>query len=100
MIYDRPLPSMRSLRQLATWDGPFPIKSYRLVIGAERYGFGSDMLAFLKLFPHDEVFRDRDDFLEKCRVLETTIRSEQVVTQPDGARFSEKGKFTIGAHGP
>lgn len=77
MVYNRPLPSMRSLRQLASWNGPFPVKGYRLVIAADRYGFGSNMQAFLKLFPHDEVFHSRDDFLERCRDLEILIYSEQ-----------------------
>ena len=81
MRYTRPLPSMRSLKKLATWDGPFPMKSYRMMVGANRYCFGSDMAAFLELFPHDEVFRSRDDFLVKCQELELMIRCEGYVTR-------------------
>lgn len=72
----RKLPPMRSLRKLAMWDGPFPMKSRRLVMAAERFGFGDDMITFLKLFPRDEVFRSRDEFLERCELLETIIFSE------------------------
>ena len=77
MIYTRPLPSMRSLKQLASSDGPFPTKSYHMVVSAEQSGFGADMLAFLNLFPHDEAFLSREDFLQKCQELEIAIYSER-----------------------
>ncbi len=77
MTYNKPLPSMRSLKQLALCDGPFPMKGYRLASGAERCGFGRDMQAFLQLFPHDATFRSRDDFLKRCQDIETIIRSER-----------------------
>lgn len=76
-MYDRPLPPIRKLRKLASWDGPFPMKSYRMVTSANRFGFDEDTIAFLKLFPHDEVFQSRDDFLERCRDLKIFIRSER-----------------------
>jgi hypothetical protein len=77
MTYTGQLPSLSKLRKLAEWDGPFPMKSYRIVIGAERYGFDTSVIQFLQLFPHDEVFRSRNDFLQRCQNLETIIRSEQ-----------------------
>ena len=76
MTYDRPLPPMRNLKKLATWDGPFPMKGYRMVIGANRYGFDDDTIHFLQLFPHDAVFRSRDDFLKRCQDLELFIVQE------------------------
>lgn len=89
MMYNRTLPSMHNLKKLADWDGPFPMKGYRIVIGADRYGFDDDTIHFLKLFPHDAVFRDRDDFLRLCEELEILIRSEwersaAIVSSPQG----------------
>jgi hypothetical protein len=75
--YDKPLPSIRKLKKLAEWDGPFPMKSYRVIIGANRYGFDDDTLNFLDLFPHDTVFQSRGDFIERCEKLEATIRAKQ-----------------------
>lgn len=77
MQYDKPLPPIRKLKKLAEWDGPFPMKSYRLVIGASRYGFDDDTIWFLEQFPHDAVFKSRSDFLERCEQMEATIRAEQ-----------------------
>ena len=76
MLYNRPLPPIRDLKKLATWDGPFPMKGYRAVIGADRYGFDDDTIRFLQLFPHDAVFQNRDDFLQRCEELEGLIREE------------------------
>ena len=86
MTYDQPLPSMRSLRKLASWDGPFPMKSYHMILGAQRYGFGSDMIGLLRQFPHDDVFRSRDDFINRCKELEIRIQS-------DRAPISSRRKF-------
>lgn len=80
MAYARPLPSIRSLGKLASWDGPFPMKAYRMVVGADHYGFGEDMLAFLALFPHDMIFHDRHEFLERCKELESSIALERSAT--------------------
>ena len=77
MTYDRRLPSMRSLKKLASWDGPFPMKGSRIVLGARRYGFDDDVVEFLKLFSRDDVFHSRDDFLKQCQALQTIIREER-----------------------
>lgn len=77
MQYDKPLPSIRKLKKLIEWDGPFPMKSYRVVIGANRYGFDEDTISFLELFPHDTVFQNRNDFLDRCVELESSIRDQQ-----------------------
>jgi hypothetical protein len=77
MKYNKPLPSIRKLKKLTEWDGPFPMKSYRVVIGANRYGFDQDTISFLELFPHETVFHTRDDFIERCEKLEAIIRAKQ-----------------------
>lgn len=77
MQYSNPLPSIRKLNRLAEWDGPFPMKGSRIIIGAERYGFDDDTIRFLKLFPDDTVFRSRDDFQDRCKKLQTLIRKKR-----------------------
>lgn len=77
MKYDKPLPSIRKLKKLTEWDGPFPMKSYRVIIGANRYGFDEDTISFLELFPHDAVFKTRNDFIERCEKLEATILAKK-----------------------
>lgn len=70
MIYYGTLPPLRSLEKLAWWIGPFPIKSRHVLLGAERFGFNNNVISFLGLFPPDEVFQTRNDFLNRCQTLE------------------------------
>jgi hypothetical protein len=77
MRYENQLPPIRKLKRLAEWDGPFPIKSYRLVLGARRFGFDDDTIRFLRLFPHDSVFNSRDDFIYSCEMLESSIQADR-----------------------
>lgn len=79
MNYEKPLPSIRKLKKLAEWDGPFPMKSYRLIVGANRYGFDDDTILFLQLFPHDDVFKSRSDFLDRCEQMAALIRAKQQI---------------------
>jgi len=74
---DMSLPSIRKLKKLAEWDGPFPMKSYRIVIGADRFGFDEDTMEFLKRFPHNTIFASRDDFLQRCQDLREAIRAKR-----------------------
>jgi len=76
-VYYKPLPSIRSIRQLAELDGPFPMHCQHIVSAAERFWFGDSMISFLKLFPPDEPFQTRDEFVERCKQLELLIREEQ-----------------------
>jgi hypothetical protein len=76
MPYDKPLPPIRKLQKLAEWSGPFPMKCYRILIGANLYNFDADTIEFLKLFPHDGIFLSREDFVQRCELLEEHIRAE------------------------
>jgi|SRR5581483_7415738 len=77
MAFDGPLPSLRKLRQLADWGGPFPIQNRHLMLAAERFGFGDIIINFLKLFPKHTTFQSRDDFIYQCEVMELYIRTNQ-----------------------
>ncbi len=76
-MYTKSLPSIRTLRSLAEIDGPFPIHCRHVVIAAERFWFSDKVINFLQLFPPNEVFRSRDDFVERCKQMEVLIRQEQ-----------------------
>jgi hypothetical protein len=79
MNYNGPLPSIRRLKKLAEWGGPFPMKGRTMMISAERFGFDIATIQFLQLFPDNGVFRNRDDFLCQCASLETTIRAGRLL---------------------
>ena len=76
MAYKSSLPPIRKLQQLADWDGPFPIENRYVILAAERFQFDDSVINFLKLFPPNQVFRSRSDFIQRCHKLEALIRSE------------------------
>lgn len=77
MAYDTPLPSIRKLRQLANWGGPYPIQNRHMILEAERFGFDDRIINFLNLFTKRTTFQSREDFLYQCEVMELYIRTNQ-----------------------
>jgi hypothetical protein len=77
MMRRQKLPSIRTLRHLAAIDGPFPIKNRHVILAAQRFLFNDGVVEFLKLFPPDEVFHSRDEFIECCKQLELFTMEEQ-----------------------
>ena len=77
MAYDTPLPSIRKLRQLANWGGPYPIENRHMVLAAERFGCSDKVVRFLQLFSKATVFQSREDFLYQCNVMELYIKANQ-----------------------
>ena len=75
-MFKRKLPAIHTLRDLAELDGPFPTTNRHVILAAERFWFSDDVIAFLKLFPSEEVFRSREDFIERCKQLELFVREE------------------------
>ena len=71
------LPSIRKLKTLADWGGPFPIQNRHLKLAAERFGLGEKVIQFLDLFPQTAVFQTRNDFIHQCEVVEAYIRAKQ-----------------------
>lgn len=78
-FYNIPLPSIRKLRQLAEWGGPFPIQSRHLVLAGERFDLGDKVIHFLELFPKDTIFESREDFLYQCYVIEQYLRANRTI---------------------
>ncbi|HKX73478.1 MAG TPA: hypothetical protein VJM32_05665 [Candidatus Saccharimonadales bacterium] len=89
MTFNKRLPTIRTLRYLADMDGPFPIKNRHIILAAQRFWFGDNVIEFLKLFPPDAVFHSRDGFIERCKQLELLIQEErhaplEVLHSPQG----------------
>ncbi|HET8671392.1 MAG TPA: hypothetical protein VFM05_12430 [Candidatus Saccharimonadales bacterium] len=89
MTFNKKLPSIRTLRSLASIDGPFPIKNRHVILAAQRFYFNDNVVEFLRLFPRDQVFHSRDEFIERCQQLELLIQEErrapiEVLHSPQG----------------
>jgi len=78
MLFQKQLPAVRTLRQLADIDGPFPLKAHYIVLAAERFNFDDAVISLLTLFPREEVFRSREEFIMRCEELESLIRGERM----------------------
>lgn len=63
------LPSLRSIRELADIDGPYPIRARHAVLAAQRFCFGENVVSFLEQFSPDEIFLDREEFVSRCLTL-------------------------------
>lgn len=77
MIYSKPLPRMDSLELLANKLGRFPMTRREVSKTAKNRGFRRSVLDFIKLFPEDETFETRLDFITRCEELELFIREER-----------------------
>lgn len=83
MAYNSYFPSKRTLRRLADATGPFPIKCRHMILAAERLAFSSRVIGLLELFDPDEIFRNREDFMRRCKDIRhqdaTEIHTETMV---------------------
>ena len=77
MIYAKPLPRIDNIVRLAKITGPYPVKARSLLETARLRDFHKSTLDFLRLFPSDEAFESRADFLTRCDELELMIREER-----------------------
>ncbi|HVX47885.1 MAG TPA: DUF2795 domain-containing protein [Candidatus Saccharimonadales bacterium] len=62
---------------LAEIAGPFPASRQEIMRIARNYGFDREVLHFLNLFPADEVFDSRADFITRCDEVELLVREER-----------------------
>lgn len=77
MIHTRTLPTTDSIMHLAEVAGPFPVTRQKIAMTARHYGFDSETLRFLELFPADEVFDSREDFSVRSQELMFLMREER-----------------------
>lgn len=79
MIYFKPLPHIDNVRWLAKLAGPYPATRQNILETAEVWNFSDNTMDFLRLFPEDETFASRDDFLLRYEELEMLIREERTM---------------------
>lgn len=77
MIYNQPLPKIDKLQRLSKSVGPFPLTARHITLAARRFGYSPNTVTFLKLFPSDEFFESRADFVTRCSELELLIDQER-----------------------
>lgn len=75
-MYAKPFPTTKDLVWLSKLADEFPVTRRELVRVARDWGFSRRTLDFLRLFPENEVFESRADFVNRCEDLELLIKQE------------------------
>lgn len=76
MKYNKQLPPVRNLLTIAK-DARFPASRQEVEDIARSWGFTRVMTDFLDLFPADEIFESKVDFMTRCEELEMFINQER-----------------------
>ena len=76
MTYNKQLPDMESLDHLVRRCGPFPVTRRELVRRVRLWGMDGPILDFLRLFPSDQIFESRREFLTRAEELTEIITQE------------------------
>lgn len=76
MSYDNKLPAVKHLLALAK-EMEFPALRRDVEKMALKRGLSEDVVAFIDLFPADEVFQNRVDFMTRCEEVEILIDQER-----------------------
>ncbi len=77
MFYDKQLPRIQKLHELGKAIKTFPVTAKEVVFMAKRLGYSPHLIEFLKLFPDEEVFEDRTDFIARCESVCLLIQQER-----------------------
>lgn len=72
MVYAKQLPPMRQLRKISQ-QASFPATRAEFEEVAQRMELPRSVMDFLKLFPADETFESRVEFVARCEELEILI---------------------------
>ncbi len=78
MVYNKKLPPVRQLLSLAQHTR-FPATRAAAVQVANGLGSPQTVIDFLKLFPSEETFASRDEFMTRCEELELLIGQERAM---------------------
>ncbi|HSW85009.1 MAG TPA: hypothetical protein VLF79_00130 [Candidatus Saccharimonadales bacterium] len=82
-------PHIDNVLWLARLSMPFPATAGNITEIARSWRFSDSTLEFLELFPKDEIFTSRSDFLNRCEELELLMRDkasmppEPILSQQD-----------------
>lgn len=74
----RILPHIDNILWLTKVSGPYPASCEDIQLTAEAWNFSNNTIEFLKLFPKNEIFNSREDFLNRYEELENLLRQQQV----------------------
>lgn len=77
MIYTEPLPRAADIIRLGRAIDSFPVNRLDIERIARQHGTGVDVVHFLGLFPEDEAFQSRQEFLARSDELLFLIREEE-----------------------
>ena len=77
MIYTEPLPRADDIIRLGRAIDSFPIKRLDIERIARQHGSGIHVVHFLGLFPEDEEFQNRQEFLARSDELLFLLREEE-----------------------
>ena len=77
MNYTQELPNLDNLNWIAGMAGSFPVSAGAVRRLAETWKLNKSVVDFLKLFPEDEEFDNREDFITRCEDLELIIKEER-----------------------
>lgn len=74
-------PHIDNILWLTKVSGPYPVSCEDIQLTAEAWNFSNNTIEFLKLFPKDEIFNSREDFLNRYEKLEALVRQRQVAAE-------------------
>lgn len=80
MKYSKPLPPVRYLTSLA-YDTRFPASCEDIVQVACSWGFPDTVIDFLNLFEADEIFKNREEFITRCKQVEMLIAQKRTMPE-------------------
>lgn len=80
MVYNKILPPVRHLLSLAR-QTRFPATRQDITVQARTLGAPAATLDFLQLFPADETFPNRNDFVTRCEEVELLIEQQRAAPE-------------------
>lgn len=81
MVYNNARPHIDNILWLARLSMPFPATAGNIAEVARAWRFSANTLDFLQLFPRDEIFSSREDFMTRCEELKLLIREQAEMPQ-------------------
>lgn len=75
-------PHIDDMPWLIRVSAPFPVPAASILDRAKLWGFSKSTRDFLRLFPEDEIFQSRADFMEHCEELELLLYGMRSAIEP------------------
>jgi len=86
MIDPNKLPHSKDIFRLAKFITSYPVLSRNVVQVARKLGCKENVIEFLKLFPGDNEFQSRTDFITRCEDLKIVMKQKEEL--PEERLFS------------